>query len=88
MRSPSANALIFFQFKAKFFGSLTQGTGSHGDLTRGQARCEVLIYENTKLYVPTGTLELYKNADCWKKYITRRNLVRQEMCYNLKSSMH
>lgn len=56
--------------------------------SRGQARCEVLIYENTKLYVPTGTLELYKNADCWKKYITRRNLVRQEMCYNLKSSMH
>ena len=87
MRSPSANALIFFQFKAKFF--LEPHTGDrHAVLTRGQARCEVLIYENTKLYVPTGTLELYKNADCWKKYITRRNLVRQEMCYNLKSSMH
>ena len=84
MRSPSANALIFFQFKAKFFWEPHTGYR----LTRGQARCEVLIYENTKLYVPTGTLELYKNADCWKKYITRRNLVRQEMCYNLKSSMH
>jgi len=25
-------------------------------------------YENTKLYVPTGTIELYKNASSWKSF--------------------